>query len=192
MRWRPNEQRRYECVHSGFRQLKSWLLRIGPVGTNLEWVHKRSRNMRRATILGAIAALIFVLGCSGPPKTFMKTFDEPGIWKTVDISTSINSDQIWRLLVDTLSQRYDLEVLEKDSGYLRTSWKYTYIKGGKVTDRYRSRIVVKLNGSPWDQARVKCESNWLEKDKGWILGYDTRLLEDVYGDIQGKLGRVRR
>jgi hypothetical protein len=185
-------QRREKCVHSTIRRLKSWLLRIGQVGRDQVWVHKRSRNMRRATILSAITALVFVLGCSGPPKTFMKTFDEPGTWKTVDIRAGINNDQIWRLLVDTLSQRYDLEVLEKDSAYIRTSWKYTHIKSGKVSDRYRSRIVVKLSGSPWNQVRVKCESNWLEKDAGWILGYDTRLLEDVYGDIQGKIGWTRR
>ena len=74
---------------------------------------------------------------------------------------------------------YDLEVIERDAGYIRSSWKYSYFSGDKVIDRYRSRIVVKLKGVPdWKTVQVKCESNWLD-NKGWILGYDTRLLEDI-------------
>ena len=137
-----------------------------------------------------LASIIFA-ACASPPKTFIKTYDEPGIWKTIDIRDNMEKDRIWRLLVDTLSQKYDLEVLEQDSGYLRTSWKYTYIRGGAISNRYRSRIVVKLPDEDWSLAQIKAESNWLE-DEGWVPGYDTRLLEDVYGDIQGKLGRVRR
>jgi hypothetical protein len=149
--------------------------------------------MRKSCSMLLLFCLSLVLaGCAGPPKTFIKTYDEPGIWKSVQIREGLSHGQIWEMLVDTLTQKHDLEVLQKDGGYIRTSWKYTYFEGDKVIDRYRSRIVVKLSGSPsWDKAQVKCESNWMEK-QGWIMGYDTRLLEDIYGDIQGKLGRVRR
>ena len=147
--------------------------------------------MDRFTQLGIVLVAVLLAGCAMPPKSFLKTYDEPGVWKTVDIRQDLDKGKAWRDLVDTLSQKYDLEVLEKESGYLRTSWKYTYVRGGEISSRYRSRIVVKLLGDPWDKVQVKCESNWLE-DQGWIMGYDIRLLEDVYGDIQGKLGRVRR
>ncbi len=141
--------------------------------------------------VGLVFALLLV-GCTTAPKTFMRTQDEPGIWKTVEIREGLGNDKIWEVLVDTLSQKYDLEVLERDAGYIRSSWKYSYFSGQQVVDRYRSRVVVKVKGTPdWDTVQVKCESNWLD-DRGWILGYDTRLLEDIYGDIQGKLGRVRR
>ncbi|MFA5260937.1 MAG: hypothetical protein WC450_06910 [Candidatus Omnitrophota bacterium] len=141
--------------------------------------------------IGLILALVLA-GCTSAPKTFMRTHDEPGIWKTVEIREEMENDKIWEVLVDTLSQKYDLEVVERGSGYIRSSWKYSYFSGQKVIDRYRSRVVVKIKGTPvWDTVQVKCESNWLD-NKGWILGYDTLLLEDIYGDIQGKLGRVRR
>jgi hypothetical protein len=62
----------------------------------------------------------------------------------------------------------------------------------KSQHRYRTRFVVKLSGPPnWDKAHLRCESNWME-DEGWIAGYDSRLLEEMYGDIRGKIGRVRR
>jgi hypothetical protein len=147
--------------------------------------------------MGRILWVVFLLGffgagCVTPPDTFMRTHDEPGIWKAIEVREGVSNDKAWEVLVDTLSQKYDLEVLERNAGYIRTAWKYTYFSGDKVIDRYRSRIVVKLTGTPvWDKAQVKCESNWLDKS-GWILGYDARLLEDIYGDIQGKLGRVRR
>lgn len=145
----------------------------------------------RKTVLLALVPAVLLAGCVSPPKTFLRTYDEPGIWKAVEIREAMAKDDVWRVLVDTLSQTYDLEVLQKDAGYMRTSWKYSYIRGGQVSSRYRSRIVVKLTGADWRSLQVKCESNWLESE-GWVLGYDTRLLEDVYGDIQGKLGRVRR
>ena len=148
--------------------------------------------MRRSITLLVVACLVILIGCAMPPKTFRKTYDEPGIWKVVDVRQGLEKDVVWRMLVDTLSQKYDLEVLEKNSGYLRTSWKYTQVsRFGTVSDRYRSRIVVKLLGTDWGKVQIKCESNWLS-DRGWLMGYDSRLLEDVFGDIQGKVGRVRR
>lgn len=139
-----------------------------------------------------IMAILIIAGCTSLPRTFVATRDDPGVWKIVEIRESLTNEQVWTIIVDTISQKYDLEVLQKDGGYLRTSWKYTYLDGEKVSDRYRTRFVIKLSGAPnWDKAQLKCESNWLEDD-GWISGYDTHLLEEIYGDIQGKLGRVRR
>lgn len=140
----------------------------------------------------SIAILAVCGGCAMMPKTFVKTYDEPGVWKAIEIRDDLSKDDMWRMTIDTLSQRHDLEVLEKESGYVRTSWKYTYITPfGAISEQYRSRIVVKFLGGDWKTAQVKCESNWLEK-RGWIMGYDTRILEDIYGDLQGKMGRVRR
>lgn len=143
-------------------------------------------------ILAVVLAALAIAGCSSPPPTFKPTQDEAGVWKTLEIREGLTNEQVWPIFVDTLSQKYDFEVIQKDGGYIRTSWKYTYLEDDKISDRYRTRFVVKLSGSPqWDKAQLKCESNWLE-DEGWISGYDMRLLEEMYGDIQGKIGRVRR
>jgi len=141
--------------------------------------------------------LIFCSCVSYPPTTFVKTYDEPGMWKSIEIKDGIDKPNLWRTIVDALTQQFDLEVLDKDSGYLRTSWKYTYIQQGLVNQNYRSRIVLKFVGDDWKVVQVKCESNWLQSGgfgaaAGWILGYDSKLLEDVYGDLQGRVGRIRR
>ena len=143
-----------------------------------------------AALLAALLALATNACALSPPKSFIQTFDEPGRWASIEIKTGQTKEDVWRTVVDTLAQKFDLEVLEKDSGYVRTSWKYTYVYDGRVVSRYRARIVVKFRDA-WRTMQVKCEANWLEGG-GWTQGYDTRLLEDAYGDLQGKVGFVRR
>jgi hypothetical protein len=144
----------------------------------------------RGTII--LILLLFVISCAlKPPVSFIKTFDESGTWKTVETREKLDKSEMWRLVVDTLTQKYDLEVVQKDSGYIRTSWKYTYIINERIVENYRSRIVVKMLGEDWKSLQVKCESNWLSKH-GWEIGYDVRLLQDAFSDIQGKVGRVVR
>jgi hypothetical protein len=153
--------------------------------------NKGNKMLKAVMTLAVAASLAIFAGCSSPPKTFHQNRDELSIWKTIELRDGVNDDEAWKTLVDTLSQKYDLEVVQKDGGYLRSSWKFTYMEGDQVVDRYRSRIMAKLTGSPWNQIKVKCESQW-QGNHGWTEGYDTMVLEDVYGDIQGKLGRTRR
>jgi hypothetical protein len=139
-----------------------------------------------------LALSLFVISCGlKPPASFVKTFDEAGTWKTVEVREGMDKSEMWRLIVDTLTQKYDLEVVQKDSGYIRTSWKYTYVVSETIVENYRSRIVVKVLGEDWKSLQVKCESNWLSK-RGWEIGYDIRLLQDAFSDIQGRVGRVVR
>lgn len=152
-------------------------------------------NFRTKAVLWVVFSIIiftfFSSGCaSRKPKSFIVTYDTSANWRVVEINSTFvgETDKIWKTLVDTISAKYDLEVLQKDSGYLRTSWKYTLIKRGRVSDKYRSRIVVKSD-IDFTQLKIKVESNWLES-QGWVTGFDTNLLEEVYSDIQGKLGRV--
>jgi len=149
-------------------------------------------NLKTAFFILLISILL--VGCAQvikPPATFLRTFDEPGTWKSIEVREGLTKDQLWRLVVDALAQKFDMEVLDKESGYIRTSWKYTYVIEEKIIENYRSRIIIKFLGEAWNTLQVKSEANWMEKG-GWILGYDTRLLEDVYGDIQGRIGRIRR
>jgi hypothetical protein len=139
----------------------------------------------------SLMLFLFWIGCAPLPPHFIRTMDEPGTWKSIEVRDGMTKDEVWRVIVDALSQKFDLEVLEKDSGYVRTSWKHTYMVRGHISERYRARIIVKMLGSDWKTLQVKCEANWLAKH-GWMMGYDSRLLEDVFGDLQGRIGRIRR
>lgn len=122
----------------------------------------------------AVAFLLPLAGCAlllTPPPSFVRTFDEPGTWKGIEVREGLlgMKDELWRIMVDSLAQKFDLEVLDKESCYVRTSWKYTLITGGwwpwsgeRISERYRSRIVVKCAGADWRTVQVKSEASWLE------------------------------
>ncbi len=155
-------------------------------------------NMKKSFLTSFFLAIFLLSGClSNLPESFIRTYDEPGIWRSFEVRKNLTKENLWRTIVDAISVNYDLEVIEKESGYLRTSWKFTYVEedwwGGGITDRYRSRIVLKFVEEDWKILRVKCESHWMDPNKkSWVMGYDKLLLEDVFGDLQGRIGRIRR
>jgi len=144
-------------------------------------------------LMGCILISISLLACGlDPPGSFIQT-PEPG-WKIIEIRDGLVYDQMWQITVDTLSSKYDIEVMDKDGGYIRTGYIYTYmLKEGKITDRYRSRITIKFDKGDKGVkiCKVRAEANFLTGD-GWVQGYDSILLDNVYNDLQGKLGRVVR
>jgi len=137
--------------------------------------------------IGILAIVLFVApGCKTAPETFIKTM-EPG-WKTVEVREGMEKEELWHAVLDTVARKYDIEVIAKDSGYLRSAWLHQIT--GTLREDYRSRIIVKFS-QDWKKVDIKIESHFLVGGS-WVIGYDFALLEDVYGDIQGKVGSVRR
>jgi len=104
--------------------------------------------MSRVVVFVLFILVGCVSGCLRPPPNFISTHDEAGTWANIEVRDGLRKDKeaLWRKTVDTLTAKFDLEVLEKESGYIRTSWKYTYVQGNQVVDRYRARIIVKFKG----------------------------------------------
>ena len=145
--------------------------------------------MNRVFSLVVLALIGFVsTGCA--PSSFVRT---PGGWKTVEIRSGLSSnyDQAWQTTVDTVARNWDIEILDKDSGYLRTTW-VTGIVGtrGSVAQRYSGRITIKYPSvlSP-SKVEVKTEARWQE-EYGWVNGYDTQFERDVFSALSGRLGRT--
>lgn len=138
-----------------------------------------------------LAAVLLASGCKSPPTSFQRTIDQPGVWKSIEVRDGLSADQVWNFTIDTVGLKYDLEVIQKESGYLRGSWKYTLLDGDALSERYRSRVIVKVMPPDVRIVQVKCEANWLDGN-GWIQGIDTEVQNEIYGDLQGRIGRVRR
>lgn len=132
-------------------------------------------------------ALLF-FGCT--PRSFVKS--SPG-WKVIELRDSLRDDcdQAWQTTVDTIARSWDIEMMDKDSGYLRTAW--TYGISGGVYNRYRGRLTIKYpQGQQCEKLEVKTEAQWLEDSYygSWISGFDTTFNRDVYGALSGRLGRT--
>ena len=97
--------------------------------------------MKRNCLLIALLALVLLAGCA--PKTFVKTLEPT--WATVELREDITYNEAWNTVVDTLVKDFDMEVLSKRDGYVRTNWLYTWT--GKVRESYRDRKSTRLNSS---------------------------------------------
>lgn len=138
----------------------------------------------------AISLLLFMftqVGCGS--STFEKR--TPG-WKSIELRDGLQGDysEAWQITVDSLARSYDLEIIDKDSGYLRTSWKYGIL--GQDADTLAGRITVKFpDVSSPSKVDVKTDAQqydiWTEK---WVEGFDSAFERDIVSELSGRLGRV--
>jgi hypothetical protein len=139
-------------------------------------------------VLLCAVMLVLVAGCA--PNTFVK--QSPG-WKTIEFNENIKNDFgiAWQKCVDTIAKDYDIEMIDRSSGYLRTGWIYG-ISGGAY-NRYRGRITVKFPElTAPTKVEIKTEAQWLsEVQYGlWVPGWDQIFQRDVYTALSGRLGRT--
>jgi hypothetical protein len=154
---------------------------------------KVERKMKQSTIVILSATVLgLAVGCAAP-KTFVRTVD-PG-WNTIEIREGVTYDEAWTSVVDLLARKFDLEVLSKEDGYLRTGWLYTWT--GEIDEDYKVRGIVKFSPNR-STVEVKSEAQhfkiniWGGRRGSWEMGTDERLVTTLRTDIMGKVGRVSR
>lgn len=132
-----------------------------------------------------ITGTIAISGCTAP-KTFVKTM-EPA-WASVELRTDVEYEKAWAAVVDTLVKKFDLAVISKEDGYIRTGWLYTWT--GKVMENYRVRVTVKFSPDK-QKCEIKSEAEY-GGSGAWVMGYDSRLLSTIKTDVMGTIGRTTR
>lgn len=139
-----------------------------------------------------VTILLIMISCTSvTPPTFVETHDETGNWQAIHLHNNYGffqdkNQQVWQRVVDVLAEKYELEVLDQASGYIRTAWKSLLEADGK---KYRSRITLKMQGTIWHTAKLKTEAQWWDNHKKtWLSGYDTAILETISQDLQGRIG----
>ena len=145
------------------------------------------RPMQAYGILLVVLPVVLITGCA--PHSFVRS--APG-WKVIELRPGLqgNYDEAWQTTVDTVARDWDIEIMDRSSGYLRTAWTYG-ISGGSP-ERYRGRLTIKYPEvkSP-GKAELKTEAQWLEdKPLGWVTGFDSTFQRDVYAALSGRLGRT--
>ena len=134
-------------------------------------------------LLMGLVISIAVTGCMAP-QTFVKT-PEP-LWSTIYLGPDIPYDRAWEVVIDTLTKRFDIEIMSRQDGYARTSWMYTWT--GTVDQKYRVRITAKF--APGRKiVQIKSEAEY-GGPGAWVAGYDTRLLETVKAELKDTIGQM--
>ena len=147
--------------------------------------------MKTAKAIGYVLAVgslgIVLMGCQTKEITsFVETLEPT--WATVEIREDLKYDKTWPSLVDSLVKKFDIEVMSKEDGYIRTGWMYSWT--GQVKDNYRVRVTAKFSPDR-TKVEVKSEAEYGGRGK-WVAGFDTRLLETLKTDIMGNMGRTTR
>lgn len=148
--------------------------------------------MTHASRLGIFAlvalACAFAGGCGGS-STFVR---QSAGWKSIELRPGLSGDfeQSWQTAVDTIARNYDIEIMDKSSGYMRTGWKYGIL--GQATNVMAGRITVKFPSvtNP-DRVDVKTDAQRFNQwTSTWEEGVDSRFERDVINELSGRLGRT--
>lgn len=143
---------------------------------------------RIISLILVVFIIIVFAGCATMPESFVQGVEPT--WASIEIKEEINAEKAWQEVVDVLAKKFELEMISREGGYVRTSWIYTWWKVGELTSNYRVRAIVKFSAD-WKKVDIKTEANYLRGDV-WVVGFDTRLLQTVKTDIMGVVGRTTR
>jgi len=120
------------------------------------------------------------------PSTFTRTME--ATWASIEVRPELGFETSWNAIVDLLTRRFDLEVISKENGYVRTNWLYTWT--GIMDEDYRVRVTIKF-APDHSKLEVKSEAQF-RSESGWLLGTDEALLQTLKTDIMGSVGRATR
>jgi hypothetical protein len=151
-----------------------------------------SRQLRRIRTL-TIVALAAISSCtplkttSSAPTTFLKSM-EPG-WASFEVREGISPDRAWTTVFQLLARSFDVEVAQKEDGYIRTAWSYTWT--GTYMRFYRVRITA-MFAEGGKRLDVRTEAQFSQSSEEWVVGTDTSLLTTMKTDLMGTIGRTTR
>ena len=142
-----------------------------------------------ALALALTLVLMVLTNCATSPTSFTRGEQD---WSIIELREGIEYETAWEEIVDLLARRFDIEMVEKDSGYLRTSWNYTWWQSGVRTENYRVRAMAKFTPEK-DALAIKAEAHYyLDRASSWLTGADSLLLDTLKTDIMGTVGRTTR
>ncbi len=110
-------------------------------------------------------------------------------WKTVP-DTHMSYDRAWSIVVNAISQDFELETSDGQSGYLRTGWKVTGkdILGQPIK---KARVHVRVEERNPFRVKVKVEKQELDPlSQEWVItGNDEKIESEIMGELSGRLSR---
>ncbi len=130
-----------------------------------------------------------VCGCATAriPRSFSQV-SEPG-WMTIEVREDVDFERAWETTFAILVRDFDIEFVEKDNGYIRTAWMYTW--SGVYQQNYRVRVTMKFSEDRKSIA-IKSEAQALLQANIWTVGVDTRQLSTLKTDLMGTIGRTTK
>ena len=106
-------------------------------------------------------------------------------WMRVQIHQNFDYEKAFSTALDLLTEKYEMEMINKDGGYARSAWNYYRKSNGRTDKTMRVRVTMKFN---YDRTQMSIKTEVQKLMRGeWIDGYDTKLGQQTREDIQGVL-----
>jgi hypothetical protein len=127
----------------------------------------------------------------GPPPTFVQTTSDVRSTRLIEVRDGITKTAAFKAATDLLTQNYSVDVTDQHAGFLMTPWQATFLRDGAPDLRYRTRVMIRFVGDDWKQVSVRSQANWQPEGNvdEWIIGYDTKILDNVANDLSGRIGK---
>lgn len=142
--------------------------------------------MKKIYALGLllIASVSLFSGCgTGAPESFMRMTKQ--YWEVVDVKQSVKYDDAWQRVIYIVTKKFELEMISKEDGYVRSAYGPSYFTEDLTNDKYQVRIVAKFTP---DRKKVeyKIESRMWD-GKIWLNGSDVRVAANMKKDFVNSL-----
>jgi hypothetical protein len=164
--------------------------------------------VRREAMLRLAAAVLMVVATCGelqaagmpkPLKTRLIVGDPE--WRELPIREPLQAEypKCWQIAVNTLLEnRFDIAVMDKEAGYIRTTWNEGVLTlGGNWY--YKVQVSLKFvfdtSSTPTPtKVRIQVAGELIRTMRGqtvqYFRGYDKVVLESLFQDVQAKLGSI--
>lgn len=106
-------------------------------------------------------------------------------WMRVQIHENFDYNKAFSTAVDLLTEKYEMEMINKDGGYARSAWNYYKKSNGAIDDKARVRVTIKFNHDR-TQLSVKTDVQRLIGGE-WVDGWSDTLGAQTRNDLQGVL-----
>lgn len=158
---------------------------------------------RRSAAVALFAALTASSACksmrlqspiapvAGPPPTFVQSTSDVRSTRLLEVKDGVTKTAAFKAATDLLTQNFSVDVSDQHAGFLMTPWQATFVRDGAPDLRYRTRVMIRFLGDDWKQVSVRSQANWQREGTvdEWIVGYDTKILDDVANDLSGRIGK---
>jgi hypothetical protein len=111
----------------------------------------------------------------------------PATSKMLEASPAVSYEDAWLAVVDAVGERLQIEMIDKDSGYLRTGWK----EWTRFLTTYRTRCTARVTNRQPFKVKVTVEKQeYNGMTEQWVpKGNYTELENEILSDIGGRLQR---
>lgn len=145
--------------------------------------------MRIVTAFILFSSVLIVSGCGvGAPDSFMRMTKQ--YWEVVDIKQGMKYDDAWERVIYIITKKFELEMISKEDGYVRSAYGASYFTEDMHNDKYQVRIVAKFTPDK-RKLEFKIESR-IWDGKIWQNGSDVRVAANMRKDFMNALGEPQK